>query len=138
MRKRIFLLAALWPVFVGAKDRPNVLLICIDDLRPELKCFGLDYIHSPNIDELAVDAQGKPGELAVALSALLPACADPLWHEHEKFESIFRDVSAQRDAPSIVQLLDEVDHQFAEFAPVLKLATPAKSLVDWHNDDTVE
>ena len=31
----------------------NVLLICIDDLRPELNCFGADYIHSPNIDALA-------------------------------------------------------------------------------------
>jgi len=33
--------------------KPNVLLICIDDLRPELNCFGKDYIHSPNIDALA-------------------------------------------------------------------------------------
>jgi iduronate 2-sulfatase len=33
--------------------RPNVLLICVDDLRPELGCFGVDYIHSPNIDRLA-------------------------------------------------------------------------------------
>lgn len=33
--------------------RPNVLLICVDDLRPELNCFGVDYIHSPNIDGLA-------------------------------------------------------------------------------------
>ena len=57
MRKLIFLLAALWPVLVSAKQRPNVLLICIDDLRPELKCFGVDYIHSPNIDELA--AKGR-------------------------------------------------------------------------------
>jgi len=91
-----------------------------------------------NIDELSVDVVNKPGELSVALSALLPASSDPVWHEHEKFESVFRDVSAQRDAPSIAQLLDEVDNQFAEFAPVLKLATPAKSLVDWYNDDTVE
>lgn len=36
-------------------DRPNVLLICVDDLRPELACFGKDYIHSPNIDALASD-----------------------------------------------------------------------------------
>ncbi len=34
-------------------DRPNVLLICVDDLRPELNCFGVDYIKSPNIDALA-------------------------------------------------------------------------------------
>jgi iduronate 2-sulfatase len=38
-------------------EKPNILLICIDDLRPELKCFGVDYIHSPNIDALA--AKGR-------------------------------------------------------------------------------
>lgn len=31
----------------------NVLLICVDDLRPELKSFSADYIFSPNIDKLA-------------------------------------------------------------------------------------
>ena len=35
--------------------RKNVLLICVDDLRPELNCFGVDYIHSPNIDRLAAN-----------------------------------------------------------------------------------
>lgn len=35
------------------ESRPNVLLLCIDDLRPELNCFGKDYIDSPNIDSLA-------------------------------------------------------------------------------------
>ena len=35
------------------KERPHVLLICVDDLRPELNCFGKDYIHSPHIDSLA-------------------------------------------------------------------------------------
>ena len=33
--------------------KPNILLICIDDLRPELKSFGAEYIYSPNIDQLA-------------------------------------------------------------------------------------
>lgn len=33
--------------------RQNILLICVDDLRPELNSFGATYIHSPNIDELA-------------------------------------------------------------------------------------
>ena len=42
---------------VQSSPRQNVLLICIDDLRPELKCFGKDYIHSPNIDALA--ARGR-------------------------------------------------------------------------------
>ena len=33
----------------------NVLLICVDDLRPELNCFGVSYIKSPSIDRLAAD-----------------------------------------------------------------------------------
>lgn len=32
---------------------PNILLICVDDLRPELKSFGAEHILSPNIDRLA-------------------------------------------------------------------------------------
>ncbi|NKI27992.1 sulfatase [Arenibacter sp. 6A1] len=34
-------------------QKPNVLLICVDDLRPELKSFGANYIHSPHMDALA-------------------------------------------------------------------------------------
>ena len=43
--------------FVKSASKKNVLLICIDDLRPELKSFGADYIHSPHIDALA--ARGR-------------------------------------------------------------------------------
>ena len=54
----LFLLfGLLCPLVSTAKEQPNLLLICIDDLRPELKCFGVDYIHSPNIDKLA--SQGR-------------------------------------------------------------------------------
>ncbi|WP_372949480.1 sulfatase [Mariniphaga sp.] len=34
-------------------ENPNILFIAIDDLRPELGCYGNDYIKSPNIDRLA-------------------------------------------------------------------------------------
>jgi len=38
----------------GAEEqRPNVLLICVDDLRPELGCYGCEHIKSPNIERLA-------------------------------------------------------------------------------------
>jgi len=35
--------------------RPNVLFIGVDDLRPELNCYGATHIHSPNIDRLAAE-----------------------------------------------------------------------------------
>lgn len=36
--------------------RPNILMIAVDDLRPQLKCYGAGHVHSPNMDRLA--AQG--------------------------------------------------------------------------------
>lgn len=41
----------------AAGDPPNVLLICVDDLRPELGAFGADHIHSPHIDGLAAEGR---------------------------------------------------------------------------------
>ena len=37
----------------GSTERPNILLICVDDLRPELNCYGAGHIVSPHIDALA-------------------------------------------------------------------------------------
>ncbi len=37
--------------------KPHVLLICVDDLRPELGCYGVDHIKSPNIDRLAAESR---------------------------------------------------------------------------------
>ncbi|WP_236973998.1 sulfatase [Membranihabitans maritimus] len=38
-----------------SKQKPNILLICVDDLRPELKSFGVEYISAPNIDDLGAN-----------------------------------------------------------------------------------
>ncbi|MEM9721532.1 MAG: sulfatase [Bacteroidota bacterium] len=38
-----------------SSKRPNILFIAVDDLRPELNCFGRSHIHSPHIDRLAAE-----------------------------------------------------------------------------------
>ncbi len=53
----LHILAVFCTISANAQDtglsKPNVLFICIDDLRPELSSYGADYIKSPNIDRLA-------------------------------------------------------------------------------------
>lgn len=34
-------------------QKKNVLLIVMDDLRTELNCYGVDYMHTPNLDAFA-------------------------------------------------------------------------------------
>ena len=36
-------------------DKPNILFIAVDDLRPELGCYGSAIAKSPHLDELAAD-----------------------------------------------------------------------------------
>lgn len=53
--KKVVLLIFLtfWFGVSSASDKPNVLFIAVDDLRPELGCYGQQHIKSPNIDRLA-------------------------------------------------------------------------------------
>lgn len=54
---RFLLLLLLIPVqaaqAVEPESRPNILFIMVDDLRPELGCFGSRIAQSPRMDELA-------------------------------------------------------------------------------------
>ena len=40
-------------VFAQKKSKPNILFIAVDDLKPELGCYGNNLIKTPNIDRLA-------------------------------------------------------------------------------------
>lgn len=55
-------------LFAESSGQKNVLIFFIDDLRPELGCYGADYIKSPAIDTLA--KQGVLFERAYCQQAL--------------------------------------------------------------------
>ncbi len=91
--------------------------------------FG-DYLEAhTDIVPWIGQAAAVPGKFSVALSALLPTAKDATWNECAQFASCY-DKVAPAGSPSIPELLAQIDQEFAEFAPVLKIATPAKSLAE--------
>jgi len=54
---RTLLTLLLAPASLLAADKPNVLFIAIDDLRPSLGCYGDPIAKTPNIDRLASTAR---------------------------------------------------------------------------------
>ena len=53
IRVELGLLFVLCFAGVAAAERPNFLFIGVDDLRPELGCYGAEHMKTPNIDRLA-------------------------------------------------------------------------------------
>jgi HD-like signal output (HDOD) protein len=87
------------------------------------------------IDKFADKPGAAPNMVAVAMSALLPAIIDPIWTECQKFELYYEKI-LPGSMPTIVELLSKIDHDFGEYAPMLKIATPTKSLVESYNEVT--
>jgi arylsulfatase A-like enzyme len=49
----VLTVTALAATVIHAAEKPNVLFIAVDDLRPELGCYGVNEIKTPNMDALA-------------------------------------------------------------------------------------
>jgi iduronate 2-sulfatase len=64
----LFLVSA---VFASEAEKPNVLLLLVDDLKPTLGCYGDEVAVSPNIDRLA--EMGTRFELAYCNQAVCMA-----------------------------------------------------------------
>ena len=81
------------------------------------------------IDRLVADGCKDVGRLAVAIAALLPAAADHEWSERERFLSLFSQ-TAEGKGKTALDVLTQIDKDYADFAPVLRVANPARGLAD--------
>lgn len=89
-----------------------------------------------DIDGALSRAKEDPGAAAVCVSSLLPAASDTVWQNRDEFTAIYQQLN-NGSFPDICDLLKEVDNAFEEFAPILKIKVPAKSLADFYAEEPV-
>ena len=107
MKKLTALILSLWALSpAGAK--PNILFIAVDDLRPELGCYGGKQVQSPHIDKLA--ARGTTFHRAYCQVAVCGASRAslltglrPTWKRFLKYDTF-----AEKDAPDAMTLPGEL------------------------------
>lgn len=80
-------------------------------------------------------AQRTPGRIAVVMSALLPAVADPTWREAMRLETLY-DRVRPAGTPSLPDFLAQIDGEYATFAPMLKVPLPKQTLVENYAEAT--
>lgn len=88
----------------SATKKPNILFIAVDDLRPELGCYGSSVALSPNIDQLA-----KSGTLFERAYCQVPVCGASraslmtgLYPTDKRFVTYYS--RADKDAPGVTDL----------------------------------
>lgn len=85
-------------------SQPNILFIMVDDLRPELGCYGKEVVNSPNIDRLA-----RRGQLFKRAYVNYPVCGPSravllsgLYASRNRFQGW--NCSQDQDVPGIISL----------------------------------
>ena len=130
MKKRIaitLLLAAVWGCQSDEKkneltqQKPNILFIAVDDLRPELGCYGSEIAVTPNLDRLA--GQGLLFERAYCQQAICsPSRASLMTGARPETINIIENYTYFRDEnPDIVTLPQHFRNNGYETAYVGKI-----------------
>lgn len=95
--------------------------------------FAVLIERHPNLEELLSAQPAKLDAACVALASLLPACRDAEWNERQVFAAGWQQLMAG-GPDQLPALVAEADATFAEFAPIMKLPIPERSLVQWLNE----
>ncbi len=123
------LMSLIMLVNVGRAEKPNVLFIAIDDLRPELGCYGSPIARTPNLDKLA--GQGLLFNRAYCQQAICrPSRASLMTGTRPETTGLFHNyVSLRELQPDIVTLPQHLITHGYETAYCGKI---------FHNGDTDE
>lgn len=84
--------------------------------------------------ELLAGGEAARGPACVALASLLPSCSDETWGEKQLLVEGFSQLTGT-DQSALEERFTEVDEATCEFAPVLKLPVPKRSLVEYLQDE---
>jgi HD-like signal output (HDOD) protein len=103
------------------------------NLPENFACLIESHATTDGLLENASEAREKT---SMVISSLLPTVADPIWAESQQLESYYEKINPG-NSPTLPELLGQIDQEFEKFAPLMKLSTPAKSLVDRYNETTV-
>ena len=120
MKAGVFLIAGGWILLAATsgcskKNTPtdqklNVLFIAVDDLRPELGCYGKEYMQTPNIDKLASEGRAFRNHF-VYCAACGPSRSTLLSGNRTLNWDVFRDIRESGTKPegifSMPQLFKE-------------------------------
>ena len=92
--------------------------------------FAVLIERHPNFEQLVHNQPAQLDAACVALASFLPSCNETEWHEREQFLSGLEQLSASAHQ-KVATLIAEADETFADFAPIMQVAVPQKTLADW-------
>jgi HD-like signal output (HDOD) protein len=98
--------------------------------------FAVLIERHPNWQELLSTNPPLLDAACVAVASLLPSCRDESWNDATDFRSGLQQIVKLPD-DKVIELLAACDTSFNDFAPIMKLAIPALSLVDWYKQQLV-
>lgn len=90
--------------------------------------FAVLIERHPEVNELL--DQKKTDAACVAVASLLPSCSDQEWDEQSSFLRSVERIVENKNV-NLEELIQQVDASFDEFAPIMKLPIPSRSLSDW-------
>ncbi len=89
--------------------------------------FATLLLGHTKLDEYLASSNVPMSDLVISLSATLPATRDEEWEERELFLSAFSQIAGE-GYDAVSELFQQVDQGFDEFAPVMKIGVPGRSL----------